>query len=89
MNNRQRVLAELDRLAAVDCGVSSLTCRAEVAEAREGDKNSNVTGFVARSHAKVIGHYNRLLAIPSLTPAERADLESRLAHELDGPTRHS
>ena len=54
------------------------------------DPPIDVAAIVARGHAKVIGHYRRLLRHPGLTAAERADIEARLAREekacLDGGT---
>jgi hypothetical protein len=41
----------------------------------------DIAGIIARGHSKVVGHYRQLLGSPGLTPAERADIESRLALE--------
>jgi hypothetical protein len=41
----------------------------------------DIESIIARGHSKVMDHYYQLLRSPSLTAAERADIEARIARE--------
>ena len=89
--NTQRVLSELERVAGLARGRSRASrshatgtlSRGRGIHEQEDDPNTNLASFIERSHAKVIGHYQHILANADLTPAERADLEARLARQLN------
>lgn len=44
------------------------------------DSVIDISSIIARGHSKIIGHYRQLLN-RDLTPAERADIEARIARE--------
>jgi len=85
------VLSELEGIAhlagAHSCAspalaIASSSSRGEIRKQTDNPE-THLASFIARGHAKVIGHYQRLLAGDKLTSAERGDLEARLARELE------
>jgi hypothetical protein len=86
--NTQLVLSELARLAsnsrdkrnAGRCLTSAPSPRRLGDESKCASEN-DLESFVTRGYAKIVTHYERVLANPNLTQDERADLEARLARE--------
>ena len=87
--NTQFVLSELERVASL-ARDRSLVSHPDVTGAfsrRRGayqeDGPTDVPTFIEKTHSKVIAHYRRLLTNADLTSEERADLEARVARELN------
>ena len=86
--NTQLVLSELARLANnsrdkrnAGRSLTSAPSPRRLADESKCASENDLESFVTRGYAKIVTHYERVLANPNLTQDERADLEARLARE--------